>query len=357
MNCDPPAYIWPRTLRLSPRPPKLVYLDLNHWISLAKAITGHPGGEPYRETLAACIDAVDGGSALFPISDSIYFEISKIKQHRQRRDLREVIERVSRYLVVTSRPIIASHEMESLLDRLVGPNPRPINGMNYLDWGVARAFGMVGGFRVRSKDGEDVTEKVRLRHPDGPEAFDQVLAKADFEFNRSVIEGPRPEEEQELRRLGYGTTALFEVAHRRAEQEIEQVGRLESNPEWRRGRLRDVVAARELIIEINDPLTRGLSDRGVALQELFPQSGDARGAFDAMPSFDVAVSLKTAYHRNPSHRWTPNDIHDIDALGSTLPYCDIVATDKMAAHVSGGGMAERLRTTVLSSLSDLLRYL
>ena len=77
-----------------------------------------------------------------------------------------------------------------------------------------------------------------------------------------------------------------------------------------------------------------------------------------MPSFDVAVTLKTAYHRNPMHRWAPNDIHDIDAMGSTLPYCDIVVTDKaVAAHIRRTNLAERLNTIVLSQLSSLLEHL
>jgi hypothetical protein len=55
-------------------------------------------------------------------------------------------------------------------------------------------------------------------------------------------------------------------------------------------------------------------------------------------------------------RW--NDIHDIDALGSAVPYCDIVVTDREAAsHVHRTGLAERLDTTVIASLSDLVERL
>jgi hypothetical protein len=100
---------------------------------------------------------VEQGRVVFPISDSIYAEISKIRQHRQRRDLRQVIEKVSRYMVVTSRSVVSTNDIEALLDCIVGPNPKPTNTMNYLDWGVARAFRMAGGFRVRSSTGEDVS--------------------------------------------------------------------------------------------------------------------------------------------------------------------------------------------------------
>ena len=77
-----------------------------------------------------------------------------------------------------------------------------------------------------------------------------------------------------------------------------------------------------------------------------------------MPSFDVAVALKSSYHRDAMHLWTQNDIHDINALASTIPYCDIVVTDKaMASHAIRTGLAERLNTIVLARLSDLPKYL
>lgn len=351
-------YTWAQTLRVPIRPPKLVYLDLNHWIELAKTLSGHPDGRSHAPALAACTDAAAQGRAVFPISDSIYGEISKIRQYRRRRDLRLVIEEVSRFKVVTSRSVISVHEVEALLDRLVGPNPHPINSMDYLDWGVARAFGMAGGFQVKSATGDDITDEVRSKHPAGPEAFDLRLAQAELELNRKTIEGPRLDEEPELRESGWNPRAALEVSERRAAQEVEQVSRFDDDPRWRRGRIRDVVAAREVLIEINETLQRGLSERGVKAEEVFTRVEETRGAFDSMPSFDVAVTLKTELHRDPQHRWTTNDVHDIDALGSTVPYCDIVVTDKaMASHVNHAGLAERLDAVVISPLADLPAHL
>jgi hypothetical protein len=96
----------------------------------------------------------------------------------------------------------------------------------------------------------------------------------------------------------------------------------------------------------------------MTVQAAFPDPEVARHAFDVMPSFDVSVSLKTAYHRNPAHNWTPNDIHDIDALASTLPYCDIVVTDKeVASHIVQTGLSRRFKTAVLRRLAELPKYL
>jgi hypothetical protein len=144
------GYELPATLVLPERPPKLVYLDLNHWISLAKANAGHKGADSHRDGLEAVLDAAANNVAVFPISDVIYMEVSKIGPHRQRRHLREVIERLSGYRVVTARSLVSTHEIEAMLDRRLGPNPKPINRMPYLDWGVARAFGKMGGFHFHT---------------------------------------------------------------------------------------------------------------------------------------------------------------------------------------------------------------
>ena len=60
-------------------------------------------------------------------------EILKIRHYRQRCDLGEVIEQISRFKVVMPRHIVETHEVEAVLDRLVGPNPQPIKTMEYLD--------------------------------------------------------------------------------------------------------------------------------------------------------------------------------------------------------------------------------
>jgi hypothetical protein len=311
------------------------------------------------DILAACLDATDRKAVIFPLSDSLYFEISKIGQYRQRRNLREVIERVSGFMVVTSRSVVSIHEIETLLDERVGPSREPINEMTYIDWGVMRALGKHGGLDFFDKEtGENVTEQARATFPGGPDAFDRWVWEAHVGLNRHVLDGPTPEEEGEMRAFGWDPRSAFEVAERRAQQEIEQVARFDRDPKWRRGRIRDVIAAREVAIELWEHVGRGLHDRDATVDDVFRDRDDTVRAWDSLPSFDVAVTMKTAYHRNPGHVWRPNDIADIDALGSTLPYCDIVVTDKaVAATALQSGLAERLGTVVLSRLSDLLRYI
>ena len=83
-------YSWPATLQV-PQGPRVVYLDLNHWITLAKALTGHPDGGRHRDILDRLFHSVEQGHAVFPLSLPIYVEVLKIADHRRRSDLRKVI--------------------------------------------------------------------------------------------------------------------------------------------------------------------------------------------------------------------------------------------------------------------------
>ena len=348
-------YSWPATLRVPTTSGRLVYLDLNHWIALAKALSGHHEGRRDRDILERLLHAVERAHAVFPLSLPIYVEVMKIREHRRRSDLRKVIERLSGFAVVTNRHVITTHEVEALLDELVGLNPNPINPMTYLDWGVFRALGMSGGINVVTREGEDVTSSVRNRFSGGPYEFDRILNEGMVNLNREVLDGPSPQDEPSFREKGYSPDRILERYVQEAAAERSWARLLDEHPRWRRGRLRDAVSAREVAFHINEIVTVAANARGLeAFDDILRGVEAPRRAFDAMPSFDVAVTLKTALHRNAQHQWTNNHIHDIHALASTLPYCDVVLTDReMAALIRRCKLDQWLGTIVLHNLQDL----
>ena len=352
--------LWPTTLRLPKRPPNLIYLDLNHWIELSKAHSGHEDGRKHRSILDACLKAVGEGKAIFPLSEFIYAEIAKITSYRQRRDLKEIIEQICRYMVVTSLSEVVTHEVETVLDQSLGPSPVPLSSTDYLGWGVSGALGRVTDIRVKSSGGVDITEEFRRSYPDGPEAFDSVLLNAELELNRKVIEGPTPQEEPKLRALGWRPEAIVQWYERITEDELDQARRFDENPTWRLGRTRDVVTAREVLVAVGDIFAEGFAARGPNSFDLFfAQKRDDLGSlYGAMPSLDVAVTLKTSLHRDPNHRWTNNDIYDIRALALAIPYCDVVVTDRsMWSHVTRHKLPERYDTVVIPRLAELVNHM
>ncbi len=159
----------------------------------------------------------------------------------------------------------------------------------------------------------------------------------------------------EFRAHGYRPELILNRYEDEATAEHNWARLLDQKPQWRKERLRDAVSAREVAFHINRIVKVAAIARGlVAFEDIFHHVRNPRRAFDAMPSFDVSVSIKTAIHTNPHHRWKNNHIHDIHALASTVPYCDFVVTDReMASLIRRAKLDERLGTTVLHRIEDL----
>jgi len=103
------------------------------------------------------------------------------------------------------------------------------------------------------------------------------------------------------------------------------------DPKWRRGRLRDVIAAREIVHEWGNLFARLRVERlKSGLPAFDPSDEEMRTFLGSMPHMQVAISVKTRYHKNPRHKWTPNDISDIDAVSVAYAYCEAVFPDKAA---------------------------
>lgn len=349
-------YLWPTEL-VRPDDLRLVYLDLNHWISLAKAAVGHADGARYAAALEALRAAKGSGLFAFPLSSTHFMEVAPAKNPRHRGDVADVMEELSEFDVLVSRSVIQEMEIDAALDVYGRPLGLPYPRVPLLGRGVMRAFGRVGGLKVWDGEGADVTARVRAGWPGGgPAAFDRWREDAERELDRRILRGPAtPEEETALRADGWDPIVARRMMTDNANVERELARWLSTQPHWRTQRVRDVVSARHLFLELNEKLAERLAMRGIELEELFPARGTARGFVDAMPSSDVIVSLKAAAHRNPQTDWTPNRLFDMDALAVAVPYCDFVATDREAAHaLRSERIPDRLGTTVVATLDDLV---
>ena len=357
-NPHEPALVWPPSLKrpLTGRP--VVYLDVNHWISLAKAAVGHEQGDSFKDALDTCRAAAVSGSATFVLAAAHYFEVLKVASPRQRRDIADVMESLTGFRTLVDRVTVMKLELAAALDfvlRMTGRDPE----IDLIGHGVCHAFGKSnGGFRIRDRaTGEDVTPQFRQNY--GPEKFDAYMANALLELERSPLRGPQDEAElQKLQTLGYAPQQTLQIAKNRADEEMAQSLRLDGGGPWRRERLPDVVSARELLIEFQNMVPTAFQERGVGLEDILtsPEAGVA--FMRSMPSTDVSMALKTAWHRNRDKPWSANDIYDIDAMALAVPYCDVVVTEKACHHaLVSTGMDTRMSTVLLRDLPSLVSTL
>lgn len=345
--------LWPPQIV---RTPGLVYLDLNQWIALAKAKTGHADGVRWQPALSRLRGCKGGWT--FVIGMPLLMELQGIHRRRQRFDIGDVIEEFTQFSCVLPLTTIAAAEFECSLARFAGIRSRH-QPIPLLGRGVGRACGMRGGFRVRDADGSDMTAQARRESPVGPEEFDRRLETAERDFDRGVIRGPADDaEERELRSLGWDPMVTRKGAENRARQEAEHAALLDRESHWRRGRLRDVVAARYLALEIEGIVNDALDAHGLSMTAVTPTAVMARVFTDSMPAADVWITLRTAMHRSRDSAWKPNDIFDIDALCVAAPYCDVVVTERHSAHVlKQAGVPRRYETAILTDLDQLAEHL
>jgi hypothetical protein len=346
--------LWPD--RLLPAATPLIYLDLNQWIGLAKADSGHPDGEKLRTALEVLRAHRDGWT--YVISAPLIMELTGNLRRAQRAALGAVIEELTEFACVMPLTTIAALEFDSAL-RAVAPIRERFRPVPLVGRGVLQACGMHGGIRVRDRDGNDVTARARLEAPIGPEEFDRRLMQAERDLDRAVVRGPLDDaEERELCKRGWDPSVAYASAQQRAQQEREQAARLAAESRWRKGRLRDVVAARYLALEIEEIRERALAAHELRMSDLFREVSDARRFTDSMRTADIWITLCTAKHRNVNSIWKPNDIFDMDALAVAAAYCDVVVTERHSAHVlRQAGVSERMGTVILTTIDQLARHL
>ena len=352
-SADEPPLVWPAALRrpLTGRP--VVYLDLNHWISLAKAAVGHPQGESFKDALDTCRSAALRGSATFVLAGAHYLEVLKVTSARQRRDIADVMERLTGFRTLVSRLAVMKLELSSTLDSILGLKSRDAE-IELIGHGALHAFGLSGSLRIRDRTtGADVTPQFREQY--GAGRFDDYMANALLEFERSHLRGPQDEAElQKLQSLGYDHQRPLQIAVTRAEEERAQRLRLDGGGPWRGERLPDVVSARELLIEFQRMAPMAFQERNIGLEDVLTSPEAGVTFMRSMPSTDVSVALKIAWHRNRDKPWSANDIYDIDAMALAVPYCDVVVTEKACHHaLVSTGMDVRMNTVLLRDLPSL----
>ncbi len=354
VTADDGPLVWPSRLKPPAKGRPLVYLDQNHWISLAKASVGRAQGDQFRETLDSCLAATQSGAATVVLGAAHYFEVLKIENRRQRRDVADVMENVTQFQTLVCRATVMKIELGAALDSILGLESKGPD-VDVVDYGVNHAFGYPSPrFRVRDRaTGADVTARVREKI--GAEKFDSVITAGLLKFERGALRGPEDDAELEkLRNLGFNPEKVLEGTIARARQEQEQRLRLDGDGPWRRERLLDVVSVRELLIEFETIAPRAFHERGVRLEDIVtsPQAGVA--FMRSMPSTDVAMALKTGWHRNRDKQLSANDVYDIDSMALAVPYCDIVVTEKACHHLlRTAGIDRRMNTTLLRDLTQL----
>lgn len=135
---------------------KIVYLDQNKWIQLARVYHGRDSEPELQEVLEFVKTATRNGEMILPLSAIHYMETARVLDVARRARLGTVMWELSQGYTMSSLGHVIRHEIEAALARRF-PKVHP-RRLSLVSKGVAHAFGMnYVGYRV--------PEPFRSRYP------------------------------------------------------------------------------------------------------------------------------------------------------------------------------------------------
>jgi hypothetical protein len=268
-----------------------VYLDLNKWIDLARAASGHKDGKHYHAALKTAEQLVLAKRAIFPLSFAHFMEVAKIGDDTRRRNVARLMVKLSQgWFLESARSLLAAELRKAIalrFDKLFD-----VEKIVPLTRSVKSAFGVAGRLGVKEFDDTIL---------DSPGALEECLSGA--RATRHFVERWK----------------TFANSHERGRS-------------LRRAASRDVrkrAYCASVTMAIQDDLVLALSECGLT----WKQFGDLgpKGCvelLESVPSLEVEIKLFVERNEHWDRKIAPNDEIDLGFLSLAIPYCQMVITEK-----------------------------
>jgi hypothetical protein len=315
-----------------------VYLDMNKWIEITRAMKAGPGNAP--EVITLILAAVDRGFASFPLSVGHVFETWKAASARRRHDLAPAMAAISKHHAIAAPSKLLPGELDLALQRRFG-RPAVARPVQPFGWGLQHSFG---------QPLPQVSAETRVALL----AHDPTMTERDITafIELALLAGPP----QDLPLPGIAQPPL-QFAEAFAADENAQMKMFAQHGADKDMRRR-AVSARHMI-DIKDELSVAQVRANVTNDDIAALGVD--GVTELLldlPSRGPGHHMMWWQHDNPQTKWEPNDLDDISYLSVAVGYCDVVVTERKWAHIlNTSGAAERYGTIAISKLDDLTEVL
>jgi len=315
--------------------PRYYYLDLNHWIYLARAFFDRLDGQPYRETLDSALRAVADGRACFPVSASHIVETAKDGNADRRRRLAKFMVRLSGCTTIAAQEPFRKHELRRAILRLfdcdLPPISQPVFGR-----GPLFAFG-------------------HKRQPRSDHPRDRLVAELAENYSSSEAGMTEliaiPNEDYRLA----GARRVKECASEFSVKEDSQRALLYGEPIDMRRRAylaRIILTESAFVSQTLAKIGKSFSD----LEKLGPAK--ASSFIDYCPMLHVETELVLARNELKDRPVEANDSQDIGHGCMGIVYCDALVTENLWSHLAHKtGIATKYRCSVYHDVRSLVEHL
>jgi hypothetical protein len=122
--------------------PKLLCLDQNKWIDLARAHYRRNGGEPFADALAAVREAISKDRIIVPVMPSNLIEVSEPADEGRRQRLAEFMVDVSgNHSMLNPKNVERAQLRHAVIRNFMGQDPGPFRRDRLVAWGMSYALG------------------------------------------------------------------------------------------------------------------------------------------------------------------------------------------------------------------------
>lgn len=283
---------------------------------------------------------------MVPLTTGHYLELWHRSNQQSREDIGRVMQRLSRFTTLAPIQTVLELEVNAYVGRLAGVDGC-LGSSELLGYGASHAFNSpYGRFRFVESLASDDGSVPEGDTVDPPPEFVNPPQGTVWEWVQLV---GLPEV---LASPGVDRTPSHRLGTANAEDELRIREMMAGDPQMK-GRLRDFLIA-DVITSLSETINDVCARAGVSSYALFfdhPEHTtppEAMRAFIAeLPAGDAFVTLREHKHRDATHPWEQHDRVDLQSLATTLPYVDIVITERRWAHLCrASGLARRHHTSV-----------
>jgi hypothetical protein len=315
--------------------PRFVFLDLNHWIYLAKAYQGKPHRPAHEDLLAPLLAAVGRDEVRLPINYLHLIELARSSRNERRTDLGTIFELFGRGWYIAAWSHILPREFDRAVAKVLELATIPP---------LPEVFGRGLYF------GLPPSSRVQLRHELGPSAFAELERIAQLPgATLDVVSSPS----EENRHRQNASIAARAVKDTDAIEKDRQAFRSDPKEVHRRAKMA------EYIRSFHDQLASSLSSVGYNLDSFFSRGPEFVVRFwSEVPSLHADCELTLYRDRQWSRAVDPNDIVDIAHIALTVPYCSAVVVERFWARaLKETGVAQKYGTAVCTDLEELRAFI
>lgn len=313
---------------------KIIYLDQNKWIDIARAFYGRDDGERFKDILDILKTKVDIDEIILPMSIVHFIETARnINPDRAERLAKFMLSLSKKYGILPFN-YIRENEVQQAIIRNLGYQPKTNIKDLVISKNIFYAFG--GELKIDGLPNELEKELYTLIEDESN--LVKLLVNA---YSQQLSRDLRKEDEEVLGDL--------EESRRKLNSELSKEMRL-------RLYIADMAKGSLIPLAVNFLNKIGYDVKTFADQFVTPDNW--KDFFLSIPTMDIWINLHLHRDNDMNRKIDRNDSDDIAFLSIAVPYCDIVVTEKYWANIlNTNGYAAKHNCIILTDVNDIKNYI